>query len=160
MNGGKSFLSDWSELSILAPNKPEIPIYVGRDAEGEITNHMVMARPKTEETQWASEAKSPKKIPVRYPFNFVEKRHPRKRLEGRFQSKIQTAMSGTEITVKTDTGQILNRKLVSGPLFQSEKRHRRETVPTISAEISAKNCHCLRGLDGKYESGMKSYAKF
>ena len=58
---GKSFLSDWSELSISAPNRPKIPIYVGRDTDGEITNHMVMARTKTEERQLAAETKSPKK---------------------------------------------------------------------------------------------------
>ena len=46
---GTSFLSDCSELSILAPNKPNIPTYVERDAEGEITNHIVMACTKTEE---------------------------------------------------------------------------------------------------------------
>ena len=32
---GKTFLSDWSELSISAPVRPTIPIYVGRDGEGE-----------------------------------------------------------------------------------------------------------------------------
>ena len=58
---GKSFLSKWSELSVSAPNRRKIPIYVGRDADGEITNHMVMARTKTEERQLASESKSPKK---------------------------------------------------------------------------------------------------
>ena len=61
INDEKSSLSDWSELSILAPNMPKIPIYVGKDAEGEITNHMVMARTKTEERQLASETKSPEK---------------------------------------------------------------------------------------------------
>ena len=149
---GKSFLSDWSELSISAPNRPKIPIYVGRDADGEITNHMVMARTKTEERQLAAETKSPKKkrSSVRYPFKFFEKRHNRKSLEGRFQPKIQTAISGTENTVKTDTGKIIHRKFLSGPLFQSEKRHRRESAPTVSAEITPKNRHCLRGLDGNY----------
>ena len=44
---GKTFLSDWSELSISAPIRPKIPIYVGRDGEGEITNHIIMARNKT-----------------------------------------------------------------------------------------------------------------
>ena len=93
INDGTSFLSDWSELSILAPNKPKRPIYARRDAEREITNHMVMARTKTGERQLASEMKSRKKrIPVRYTFNFVEKRRNRKCLEGRFQSKIQTAI--------------------------------------------------------------------
>ena len=149
---GKSFLSNWSELSVSAPNRPKIPMYVGRDADGEITNHMVMARTKTEERQLASESKSPKKrSSVRYPFKFLEKRHNRKSLEGRFQSKIQTAVSGTENTVKTDTGKIIHRKFISDPLFQSEKRHRRESAPTVSTEITPKNRHCLRGLGGKYE---------
>ena len=47
---GKSYLSDWSELSVSASNKPKIPIYVGRDADGDITNHIVMARTKTGKT--------------------------------------------------------------------------------------------------------------
>ena len=150
---GKSFLSDWSELSISAPNRPKIPINVGRDADGEITNHMKMARTKTEERQLAAETKSPKekkRSSVRYPFKFFKKRHNRKSLEGRFQPKIQTAIRGTENTVKTDTGKIIHRKFISGLLFQSEKRHRRESAPTVSAEITPKNRHCLRGLDGKY----------
>ena len=103
---GKSFLSNWSELSISAPNWPKIPTYVGRDADGEIINHMVMARTKTEERQLAAETKSPKKRnSVRYPFKFLEKRHNRKSLEGRFQSKIQTAISGTANTVKQIRGE-------------------------------------------------------
>ena len=146
---GKS-LSNWSELSISAPNHPKLPIYVGRDADGENTNHMVMAR-TTEEQQLAAETKSPKKRnSVRYPFKIFEKRHNRKSLEGRFQSKIPTSISGNENTVKTDAGRIIHRKFISGPLFHSEKRHRRESPPTVSAEIPPKNRHCLRGLDGKY----------
>ena len=57
----KTYLSDWSELSVLAPTRPKIPIYVGRDADGEITNHIVMARTKAEEKQIAEGVKSPKK---------------------------------------------------------------------------------------------------
>ena len=33
---GKTYLSKWSEMTISAPDRPKIPIYVGRDAEGEI----------------------------------------------------------------------------------------------------------------------------
>ena len=40
----KTFLSNWSEKIVSAPNRPKIPIYVGRDAEGEITNHIIMAK--------------------------------------------------------------------------------------------------------------------
>ena len=141
---GQSFLSDWSEFSIFAPDKPQIPIYVGKDADGEITNHMVMARTKTEEQQLASETKSPKKnIPIRYPFN---SKIPRREVS----IKDTNAICVTENTVKTDTGRVIHQKLISWPLFQSEKRHRRETVLTVSAEITPKNRHWLRRLDGKY----------
>ena len=61
-------------MPISAPTRPKIPIYVGRDAEGEITNHMVMAKTKTEEKQLTENQKSPKKKnSVRYAFKFVEK---------------------------------------------------------------------------------------
>ena len=126
---GKSFLSEWSELSILAPNQSKIPIYVGKDAEGKITNHMAMACTESEERQLASETKSPTKIPIRYPFNVVEKRHNRKSLEGRFQAKLQTSKGGTKNTVKTDMGKSIHRKQISGPMFQSEKRLQRDTGP-------------------------------
>ena len=72
---GKTYLSDWSEMSISAPNKPKIPIYVGRVADGEITNHIIMAKTKAEEKQANEGPKSPKKkSSVRYPFKFVEKK--------------------------------------------------------------------------------------
>ena len=73
---GKSYLSNWSELSVSAPNRPKIPIYVGRDADGDITNHMFMARTKPEGKHLAEGPKSSKmKNLVRYPFYFVEKNH-------------------------------------------------------------------------------------
>ena len=147
---GKTYLSDWSEISISAPNKPKIPIYVGRDADGEITNHIIMAKTKAEEKQANEGPKSPKKKnSVSYPFSFVEKNYNKKSLEGKFQNKIQTAIDGTENTVKTNTGKIIHRKFISGPLFQTEKKNRKDAA-LVNAEITPKNRHCLRGLDGKY----------
>ena len=58
---GKTYLSNWSEMPISAPDRPKFPIYVGRDAEGEITNHIVMAKTKTGEKQSGENTKSPKK---------------------------------------------------------------------------------------------------
>ena len=52
--------------------------------------------------------------------------------------------------MKTDTGKILSRKFISGPLFQTEKKSRREQIPLTENEIQPKNRHCLRGLNGKY----------
>ena len=97
---GKTYLSNWSEMTISVPDRSKIPIYLGRDAEGEIANHIVMAKTKTEEKQSGENAKSPKKKnSVRYPFSLVEKNHNKKSLDGRFQNKIQTAISGNENTV-------------------------------------------------------------
>ena len=48
-------------MTISAPDRPKIPIYVGRDAEGEITNHIGMGKTKTEEKQSGENTKSPKK---------------------------------------------------------------------------------------------------
>ena len=55
-------------------------MYVGQDADGEISNQMMMARPKTDKNQLGLELKSPigGKIPVIYPINFVKKNHNRK----------------------------------------------------------------------------------
>ena len=136
-------------MTISAPDRPKIPVYVDRDAEGEITNHIILAKTKNEEKQSRESTKSPKKKnSVRYPFPFVEKNYNKKSLEGRFQNKIQTAISGTENTVKTDTGKVINQKFNSGPFFQTEKKTRRETTLNTNGEINPKNRHCLRGLDG------------
>ena len=42
----ESYLSDLSELSVLAANGMKIAIYVGRDADGKISNRMIKARTK------------------------------------------------------------------------------------------------------------------
>ena len=147
----KTYLSNWTEMPISAPSRPKIPIYVVRDAEGDITNHMEMAKTKLVEKHFAEGQKSPKKKNlVRYPFRFVEKNYHRKSLEGRFQKKIQTAISGSESTIKTDTGKIINRKLISGSLFQTERKARKELASNSSGKLNPINRRCLRGSNGKY----------
>ena len=122
-----------------------------RDAEGEITNHIIIARNKTEENNLTEGPKSSKKKhSVSYPFLFREKNHNKKPLEGKVRKKIQTAVSGTKNTVKIDTGRTISWKFISGPLFQTQRKTRREPAPITSGEIQPKNRHCLRGLDGKY----------
>ena len=123
---------------------------MGRDGNGEIANNMVIAKTKAERKQANERQKTPKKkAPVRYLFKLEEKNHNEKSLEGKFQKIIQTAIDGTENTVKTDTVKTIHRKFFSGPLFQTEKRNQNVTAIT-SGEITPENRHCLRGLDGKY----------
>ena len=98
-----------------------------------------MARTKTEEKHLTDGPKSPKKKnSVRYLFYFVEKNCNKKSLEGKFQNKIQIAVSGTESTIESDTGKIINRKFISGPLFQTERKSRKEPALKTTGEMNAK----------------------
>ena len=84
---GKSYLSDWSWVSVLSPARPKIPIFIGRGADGKISKKTIIARTKTKEKQLAPELQSPKKkVPPRYLSNFVETNHNRTSSEGRFQT--------------------------------------------------------------------------
>ena len=144
----KSFLSDWTELSVSAERKPKIPSYVSRDEEGDVTKYLVMAKTKAEETAVDKQPKKKHSV-SEYPSKFVEKNYNRKSLEGKFQKKIQTAVSGTEHTETTESGRITHRKHISGPIvFQTEKK--KERAPQIGDKITPKNRHGLRGVDGKY----------
>ena len=76
VKNGKTYLSIWSELNISAPNRPKIPNYVGRDAEGDVTNHIIMERTRTEGKHLNEGPNSPKKkTSVSYLFYFVEKNY-------------------------------------------------------------------------------------
>ena len=112
---GKSFLSDWTELSVSAERKPKVPIYVSRDEEGDVTNYLVMAKTKAEENAVYKQPKKKNSVSEN-PFKFVEKNYNRKSLERKFQKKVQTAVNGTEHTVTTDSGKIIHRKHISGPI--------------------------------------------
>ena len=52
--------------------------------------------------------------------------------------------------MKTDTGKIIERNIISGPLFQTERRMKKEPKVKTKGEINPKNRQCLRGLDGNY----------
>ena len=120
---GKSFLS---KLSVPGESRPRIPIHVSRNSDGEVSNHIVITRIKTEEK--AVTEKSPKKKSsiIKYPFRFFEKKHNEKSLEGRFQRKRQTAVSGSKHTLSTETGEIIHREFISEPIiFQKERKTER-----------------------------------
>ena len=73
-----------------------MPVYLSRNEDGELTNHLVMAKTKSEEKA-GTIMKSPKKKPnnsasiQEYPFNFYEKNTNKKSsLEGKFKPKLKT----------------------------------------------------------------------
>ena len=65
----KSFLSDWTELSVSAEKKTKISIYGSRNEEEDITNYLVMAKQNSVND---------------CPFKFVAKNYNRKSSEGNF----------------------------------------------------------------------------
>ena len=104
-----------------------------------------MARTKNEEKALDEKAAKKKNLVGTYPFQFFEKNHNKKSLDGRFQKNLQTAVNGAEHTVTTDTGKIIHRKFISGPIaFQKEWK----AAPKIGVNITPKNRLCLRGVDG------------
>ena len=85
-----------------------------------------------------------------YPFKFFKKKDNKRPLEGRFQGKLQTAVSGTEHTVSTKTGKTIHRKFVSDPIIFHKGRKTERATKMVGDTITLKNRHCLRGVDGKY----------
>ena len=103
-----------------------------------------MAKTKAEEKAVDKQPKKKNSVSD-FLFKFVEKNYHRKSLDGKFPTKIQTAISGTEHTITTDCGKVIH---ISGPLvFQTEKK--KERAPQIGDKITPKNRHCRRGVDGK-----------
>ena len=89
VKNGKTYLSNWSEIVISAPNRPKPQIYVGSDAEGRITNHIIMAKTKTVEKHLNEGPKSPKKKnSVSYPSYYIRKKFNKKiNKKGNFKTK-------------------------------------------------------------------------
>ena len=86
-----------------------------------------MARTKTEENQAAEGPKIPKKKNSVNYLQFVEKNLNKKSLEEKFQTKIQTAISGTESTVKTDTGENNKPKIHFGSIVSDGEENKAGT---------------------------------
>ena len=56
MKTGKSFLSNWSEMFSPADNRTKLPVYVTGNGDGKVSNHIQMARTKTEEEVMAGKS--------------------------------------------------------------------------------------------------------
>ena len=138
-----------SELSVSAEKKSKMFIYVSSDEEGDITNYLKMAKTKAEGKAVDKQPKTNNSF-SEYPFNFVEKNYKRKSLEGEFQKKIQPAVTGAERTVTIESGNIVHRKHISGPIvFQTDKK--KEWAPQVGTKS-----HRIPGLSPRYRQEIHS----
>ena len=114
----------------ISVNSKDLSVYITRNSAGEITDHLVMSKKKTNDPKYRrgmtlTQKQKPsntvsKEINTNYPFTFFEKTHTKCSLGSKFKNKPLTAVSGTKHTVTTDKNKILHRKLISNPiLFQA-----------------------------------------
>ena len=106
-----------------------------------------MGRTKTEEKTLTEQSPKKKSSVCIHPFKFFEKYHNKKSLEGR---KLQTAISGTEHTVTTETGKTKHRNFISDPIIFQKKKEKQNAHRKMELPSLRKSKHCLRGVDGKY----------
>ena len=109
-------------MPVLENERPKIPIYITRNGDGEVSNNIVTARTKTEEKFLPKNLRRRKIRLVYTIFNSSKRTIMKNHLEGRFQKKLQTAVSGTEHTVTTDTGKVSHQKNQSGSNCISERK--------------------------------------
>ena len=123
-----------TKLSILknaiSVDSKELSVYITRNSAGEITDHLVMSKKKSNDPKYRrgmtfTQNKKPsntvgKNRNFNYPFTFDEKAHTKNSLRSKIDNKPQTAISGTKPTIITDKNRTIHKKLISNPIpFQN-----------------------------------------
>ena len=103
----------------ISVNSKDLSVYITRNSAGEITDHLVMSKKKTNDPKYRrgmtfTQKQKPsntvsKEKSTNYPFTFFEKTHTKCSLESKFKNTPLTAVSGTKHTVTTDKNKILHR---------------------------------------------------
>ena len=107
-----------------------LSVSIARNSAGEITDHLVMSKkktnyPKDRRAMTFTQKQKPSKTVsneknTNYTFTFFEKAHTKRSLGSKFKNKPLIAVSGTKHTVTTDKNKTLHRKLISNPIpFQA-----------------------------------------
>ena len=110
----------------ISVNSKDLSAYITRNSAGEITDHLVMSKKKTNDPKYRrgmtfTQKQKPsntvsKGKNTNYPFTFFEKTHTKCSLGSKFKNKPLIAVSGTKHTILTDKNKILHRKLISIPI--------------------------------------------
>ena len=110
----------------ISVNSKDLSVYITRNSAGEITDHLVMSKKKTNDPKyrrgmtftqkWKPSNTVSKEKNTNYPFTFFKKTHTKCSLGSKFKNKPLIAVSGTKHTVTTDKNKILHRKLISNPI--------------------------------------------
>ena len=112
---------------------------MGPDAEGEITEHIIMVKTKTEKKHLAEGPKSPKKKrSVTDPFYFVEKTTSKYRKKEN-SKKHSNHDERRKKYYKNGHREICNGKFISEQISQTERKTTREPELNTSGEIFQKN---------------------
>ena len=97
--------------SSISVDSKDLSVYITQNSAGEITDDLVMSKtkmtdPKFKRGMTFSQTKKPissvSTNKLEYRFKFYKKNYEKKSMESKFKNKIQTALSGTKITVTKD----------------------------------------------------------
>ena len=104
----------------ISVDSKDLSVYITRNSAGEIIDHLVMSKKKTNDPKYrrgmtfTQKQKPPNTVSneknTTYPFTFLEKAHTKCSLGSKFKNKPPIAVLGTEHTVTTDKNKILHRK--------------------------------------------------
>ena len=129
-------LSNWKDICV-SENPEQLPVYITRDINGNVSDHIVMAKKRdTTEQPEQSPRRRQNQASVKknkFPYFFVEKNHQKKSFQSKFKNKIQKAISETKHTVLTDKNRRVHKNQISNPItvqdtekqtlkFQSSRR--------------------------------------
>ena len=128
----------------ISVDSKDLSVYITRNSTGEITD-LVLSKKKSNDPKYRrgmtfTQNNKPSNTVSNgknhnYPFTFYEKAHTKSSLGSKFETKPQTAISGTKHTITTDKNKTIRRKLISNPTpFQNAATHTKRINTKKSTE--------------------------
>ena len=135
----------------ISVNSKDLSVYITHNLAGEITDHLVMSKKKTNDPKYRrgmtlTQKQKPsntvsKEKNTNYPFYFFEKTQTKCSLGSKFKNKLLIAVSGTKHTITTDKNKILHRKLISNPIpFQATTTPTKRINTRLTATAEKPTC--------------------
>ena len=135
----------------ISVNSKDLSVYITRNSAGEMTDHLVMSKKKTNDPKYRrgmtfTQKQKPsntvsKGKNTNYPFTFFERTNTKCSLGSKFKNKHLIAVSGTKHTVTTDKNKMLHRKLIYNPIpFQATTTPTKRINTRLTATAEKPTC--------------------
>ena len=168
-------LSKWEDICVLE-NPEQLPVYITRDVNGNVSDHIVMAKKKisTEQSENSPRRRQNQqsvKKNKKFPYFFVEKNHQKRSFQSKFKNKIQKAISETKHTVLTDKIRRVHKNQISNPItvqdtekqtlkFQSSRRRANAATSVSPKRRPTSSSNNNTGTPSKWIQKRDEYGQF